>query len=78
MYYRDVLLLFFLAARLRLRVKDIDFDHLQIQVWNGKGLKHRLTTLAPELVPALNSLIGRVSVISRGFAKSQYIVYVYA
>lgn len=37
----------------RLRVKDIDFDHLQIQVWNGKGFKHRLTTLAPELVPIL-------------------------
>ncbi|MBI1194606.1 MAG: integron integrase [Gammaproteobacteria bacterium] len=37
----------------RLRIKDIDLDHLQIQVWNGKGFKHRLATLAPELCPSL-------------------------
>ena len=37
----------------RLRIKDIDLDHLQIQVWNGKGFKHRLVTLAPELREAL-------------------------
>jgi integron integrase len=37
----------------RLRVKDIDFDHHQLQVWNGKGHYHRLTALAPELVPRL-------------------------
>lgn len=43
----------------RLRVKDIDFDHLQIQVWNGKGAKHRLVTLAPELVNDLKLQIGR-------------------
>ena len=40
---------------LRLRVKDVDFDHLQLQVWNGKGGKHRLTTLAVELVPRLQA-----------------------
>ena len=45
---------------IRLRVKDIDFDHLQIQVWNGKGFKHRLTTLAPELEITLKSQIDRV------------------
>ena len=33
----------------RLRVKDVDLDHMQLPVWNGKGGKHRLTTLAPEL-----------------------------
>ncbi len=44
----------------RLRVKDLDFDHLQVQVWNGKGLKHRLTTLAPELVPRLKDQIDQV------------------
>ena len=44
----------------RLRVKDIDFDHLQIQVWNSKGFKHRLTTLAPELVSALKNQVERV------------------
>ena len=45
---------------IRLRVKDLDFDHLQVQVWNGKGFKHRLTTLAPELVPRLKDQIERV------------------
>ncbi|MBT3202931.1 MAG: integron integrase [Gammaproteobacteria bacterium] len=44
----------------RLRVKDLDFDHLQVQVWNGKGFKHRLTTLAPELVPRLKDQIEQV------------------
>ena len=33
----------------RLRVKDLDPDHMQLQLWNGKGGKHRLTILAPEL-----------------------------
>ncbi len=46
---------------IRLRVKDIDFDHLQIQVWNGKGFKHRLTTLAPELKVTLQHQINQVS-----------------
>jgi len=44
----------------RLRVKDVDFDHHQLQVWNGKGFHHRLTTLAPELVPRLINQIERV------------------
>jgi integron integrase len=47
----------------RLRVKDIDFDHLQIQIWNGKGYKHRLTTLAPELLPALKHQIETVKLL---------------
>lgn len=46
----------------RLRVKDLDFDHFEVQVWNGKGTKHRLTTLAPELVPRLKNQINRVKV----------------
>lgn len=41
-------------------MKDIDFDHLQIQVWNGKGFRHRLTTLAPELLPRLKNQVERV------------------
>ncbi|MCG8315153.1 MAG: integron integrase [Pseudomonadales bacterium] len=41
----------------RLRVKDVDLDHLQLRIWNGKGRKHRLTTLAPELVPMLKAQI---------------------
>lgn len=44
----------------RLRVKDIDFDHLQIQVWNSKGYKHRLVTLAEELIPDLKKQIDKV------------------
>ena len=38
---------------LRLRVKDVDLDHLQLSIWSGKGGKHRLVTLAQELVPEL-------------------------
>lgn len=42
---------------LRLRVGDIDFSHQQIRIWNGKGLKHRFTTLAPELIASLRRQI---------------------
>ena len=44
----------------RMRVKDIDFDHHQLQVWNGKGNHNRLVTLAPELVPQLQRQLERV------------------
>jgi len=47
----------------RLRVKDIDFDHCGIQVWHGKGLKHRLVTLAPELLPAIKNQIQKVDLL---------------
>jgi integron integrase len=46
---------------LRLRVRDIDRDHLQLRIWNGKGAKHRLTTLAPELIPFLSEQINRIA-----------------
>ncbi len=46
----------------RLRIKDIDFDHQQLQIWNGKGYHHRLTTLAPELAPLLQGQIERVRI----------------
>jgi len=58
----------------RLRVKDVDFDHLQLQVWHGKGGKHRLVTLAPELLTALRHQVSRVriqleqDVLESGFA----------
>jgi integrase len=42
---------------LRLRVQDIDFDFKSIRVWNGKGGKHRVVTLADELVPSLRQQI---------------------
>lgn len=44
----------------RLRVKDIDFDHCQLQIWQSKGFAHRLTTLAPELLPQLRGQIKKV------------------
>lgn len=37
----------------RLRVKDIDFDHYGVQVWQGKGGKNRQVTLAKELCDEL-------------------------
>ncbi|WP_438971932.1 integron integrase [Methylophaga sp.] len=47
----------------RLRVKDVDLDNLQIQVWNGKGFKHRLVTLAPELKEAIIRQKSRVKAL---------------
>jgi len=44
----------------RLRVKDIDADQLQMRIWNGKGARHRIVTLAPELVPDLHRQIVHV------------------
>lgn len=44
----------------RLRVKDVDFDYGQIRVINGKGGKHRLVTLAEELIPLLRQQVERV------------------
>lgn len=44
----------------RLRVNDIDVELKQIRVWNGKGYKHRITTLATELIPAIQQQIHRV------------------
>ena len=41
-------------------MKDLDFDHFQVQVWSGKGFKHRLTTLTPELAPRLRDQIDSV------------------
>ncbi len=42
-----------LMEALRLRVQDIDFNYLSIQIWFGKGGKHRRVTLAKELVEPL-------------------------
>lgn len=49
----------------RLRVKDVDLDHLQLRVWNGKGAKHPIATLAPELVPALTAKVAQVEELLR-------------
>lgn len=48
-----------LMEAVRLRVQDIDFDYLSIQIWNGKGGKHRRVTLAKELVEPLKNQIAQ-------------------
>lgn len=48
---------------IRLRVQDIDRSQLQVRVWNGKGFKHRITTLAPELLPAIDRQIKQVQIL---------------
>ncbi|WP_159737912.1 integron integrase [Vibrio atypicus] len=37
----------------RLRVQDIDYDYKAIRVWQGKGGKNRVVTLAQEAIPLL-------------------------
>jgi len=44
----------------RLRLNNIDFDHGSIRVWSGKGNKHRIVTVAPELFPRLKKQIAYV------------------
>ena len=47
----------------RLRVNDIDRSMKQVRVWNGKGFKHRFTTLAVELLPAIEQQIMRIELL---------------
>ena len=42
-----------------LRIQDIDFDYLSLQIWHGKGNKHRRVTLAKELVEPLKEQIAK-------------------
>lgn len=57
----------------RLRVKDIDLDNPQIRIWNGKGFKHRITTLALELIPELHNHIQKVALLLKeDMANSAY------
>ncbi|WP_100913477.1 integron integrase [Pseudoalteromonas spongiae] len=44
----------------QLRVQDIDFDYKCVRIWNGKGTKHRVVTLAVELIPMLRNQIIQV------------------
>jgi integron integrase len=48
-----------LMEAVRLRVQDIDFDYLSIQIWHAKGGKHRRVTLAKELVQPLKNQIAK-------------------
>ena len=60
-----------------MRVKDIDFEHLQIQVWNGKGYRHRLTTLAPELMQDLQIQVERVRLYLQEDSRNEQFAGVY-
>lgn len=49
-----------ISEALRLRVKDIDFDYMQITVRSGKGKKDRVTMLPVKLKPLLKDQIRKV------------------
>ena len=49
-----------LMEALRLRVKDVDFQYLQVTVRSGKGGKDRVTPLADSLAPLLREHLERV------------------
>jgi len=57
----------------QLRVQDIDFDYKCIRVWNGKGNKHRVVTLAVELTPLIRTQIMDVNeYLQRDLENEQY------
>jgi integron integrase len=47
----------------RLRVKDVDLDYKQLRIMFGKGGKHRLVTLAEEIIPQLRHQVKRVALL---------------
>ena len=49
----------------RLRVKDLDLDRLALYVRDGKGRKHRVTTLAERCVPMLQCQLQQADVYWR-------------
>ncbi|MFV0448826.1 MAG: integron integrase [Vibrio sp.] len=52
-----------LMETVRLRVKDIDFDYGAIRIWQSKGGKNRVVTLAEELHSSLYNQIAKVRLI---------------
>ena len=46
----------------RLRVHDIDFDHLSLLLRDGKGSRQRITTLAEKVVPALRQQLAQTRI----------------
>lgn len=62
-----------LMETLRLRIKDIDFDYLQITVRDGKGKKDRATVLPEATINSLQNHLERVrelheAALRRGYA----------
>lgn len=66
-----------LMAVLRLRIQDIDFDYSSLQIWNGKGGKHRRVTLAKELLGSLRDQISSVRLYYQQDIKNPYYNGVY-
>lgn len=65
-----------LMESVRLRVKDLDFEHRAILVRDGKGAKDRVVTLADELVPVLRRhLAARRTLFERDTAAGHGSVY---
>lgn len=63
-----------LNEALRIRVKDIDFDSMQITVRSGKGDKDRVTLIPTSLVDPLSIHLEKVKILhredlARGFGK---------
>ena len=64
-----------ISEALSLRVKDIDFDYMQITVRSGKGKKDRITMLPDKLKPLLKDQIRKVhrlhqQDLARGFGRT--------
>ncbi len=56
----------------RLRVKDVDFEALQVVVRSGKGDKDRVTTLPTSLVEELRAHLEQVKMVHEGDLKMGY------
>lgn len=82
MYYLMAGLMYGSGLRLmecvRLRVKDCDFERLQIMVRDGKGQKDRITTLAERFVPPLQEqLVYAKDLYERDLEKGTAGVYIW-
>ncbi|REL26695.1 integron integrase [Thalassotalea euphylliae] len=62
-----------LMEAVRLRVIDVDIDYRCLRIFNGKGGKHRVVTLAPELIPKITAQIEQVKyLLSCDVEKNHY------
>lgn len=62
-----------LMETVRLRVKDIDFDYQCLKIFDGKGGKNRIVTLAPELFEPIRNQIEQVeTMLSRDLNHQNY------
>lgn len=52
-----------ISEALRIRVKDVDFDYLQINVRRGKGNKDRITMLPDRVVNSLKEQVRKVKLL---------------